>query len=869
MLLQRRCQKLVLVGLVLVAAAIVLAGCVEAPPTPTPAAPVAVSTASPAPTATATASPAPTATATSLPTAIPPTPTPTRIITVTAEVTPTATITPSIPAQGPAAATLAGLLQDGLLAQRNGDYGKAVSSYLALLDGQPPADQAREARYHLAESYGLARDHAQATTAWEAFLAAYPQDARAGDAALMLARAYHQQNDCARAVPAYLAALDAKPETVLADLVHEWLGDCYAPAAPLQDPTAVALAIGEYRQAIKATADRGIEVGLREKIAALYLSQLDYGSAVAEYDAILAVAKIEDYRAKIEYLAGQASAAAGQIEAAQARYRRVVDSAPKTEYGYLSLVELVNAGATVDEVQRGIIDYYAGKTHPDAYGAAIRAFERYLAEGAGPKADQAVYMKAQAERANDQPDAALASIERLIEDYPQSEYADNAWLEKGLTYAWKGDTGQAVTAYQNLAGFFPASVLAPDALMRAARLLDGDRRFVEAAAAYADVQARFPGWEDADEALWYAGLAHYRAGAPQQAIGSWRTLLSGYPSSVYRLKTLFWLGKLDARPESGPGYWEQLARSDARNYYALRAGQIQAREPVTAGRMVLGPVTPPAWDEAKAEAELRTWLGGWAPLPAGEDLATLPVTTTRRLDFRRGEALLAMGLRTDALAALDTVRAAAWSQPVQLAHLAMYWHRQGLDGLAARAATRLAGLAPGRTVQAAPRSLQTLAYPLAYADLVSAEAQARKLDPLLLAAVIRQESLFEPAAESYAGARGLGQVMPATGEGIARSLDMAGFVLDDLYRPWVSVRFAAYYLAVQLNRFDQNILLTLSAYNGGPGNTLHWLEATGNDDLDLFVEVIGASQSRIYLQRVYEQYVTYEQLYRAAGTDQP
>jgi soluble lytic murein transglycosylase-like protein len=67
---------------------------------------------------------------------------------------------------------------------------------------------------------------------------------------------------------------------------------------------------------------------------------------------------------------------------------------------------------------------------------------------------------------------------------------------------------------------------------------------------------------------------------------------------------------------------------------------------------------------------------------------------------------------------------------------------------------------------------------------------------------------------------------------------------------------------VQLNRFEQNVLVMLSAYNGGPGNTLHWLEAAGGNDLDLFVEVIGASQSRIYLQRVYEQYVTYERLYR-------
>jgi soluble lytic murein transglycosylase len=750
-------------------------------------------------------------------------------------------------------------LEEALRAQHNGDYAQAIALYLALLDGKPAADVAREARYHLAESYGLGRDYVSASGAWEAFIAAYPKDARAAGARLMLARAYHQAGNCLQAVPQYAAYLER--EQVLADLVHEWTGDCYA-AVP--NPASLALAIGEYREAIKKTASASTRVGLHEKIAGLYQSQSDYAAAVGEYDAILAVAKIEDYRAKIEYLAGRALAAGGQAEAAHARYLRAVNTYPKTEHAYLSLVELVNAGVAVDELQRGIIDYYAGKAHPEAYPAAIAAFDRYLAQPSAPKADQALYVKASAERAAEQPDAALASLERLLREYPQGAYADNAWLDKGVTYAWKGDTRQAVAAYQTLASSFPASELAPDGLMRAARLLDGDGQFVPAAAAYADLQARFPGYADADEALWRAGLTYYRAQEPQKAIAQWRALLDKYPSSVYRAKTLFWLGKLQARPASGPAYWDQVIKADPDAYYALRIGQLQGREAVTAGRMVLGPISPPAWDPVKAEREMRSWLKEWATLPAGESLSTVPVSVTRRLEFRRGEALLAAGMRREALAAFDAVRTAAWSQPASLASLALYWERQGLYGLAARASARLASLAPGRLVQAAPGTVQRLAYPLAYADLLSAEAQARSLDPLLLAALIRQESLFEPAAESYAGARGLGQVMPGTGQGIARSLKMADFELDDLYRPWVSVRFAAYYLAVQLNRFDRNILVALAAYNGGPGNTLHWLEGVG-DDLDLFVEVIGATQSRLYLQRVYEQYLIYEDVYRESS----
>jgi soluble lytic murein transglycosylase len=254
-------------------------------------------------------------------------------------------------------------------------------------------------------------------------------------------------------------------------------------------------------------------------------------------------------------------------------------------------------------------------------------------------------------------------------------------------------------------------------------------------------------------------------------------------------------------------------------------------------------------------------------VPTDTNLYTPPVTLARRSDFQRGEALLAIGLRHEALGAFDSVRAAAWDDPVALAELALFFRDRGLHGLAARAASRMAALSKG-TIRDAPLVVQRLAYPLVYADLLSKQAQERNLDPLLLAALIRQESLFEPAAESYAGARGLGQVMPATGEGIARSLKMDGFVLDDLYRPSVSIEFGGYYLAVQMKRFDDQVLVALAAYNGGPGNTLRWLDA-GGDDFDLFVETITANQSRIYLQRVYEQYLVYETLYRPSQAGEP
>ncbi len=848
MRIQFKSWQLVLVWIALVGWA-GLVGCAEAPPTPTAALPTAVKIPSVAavPTRVATLVPeaTPTATATPSPT-LTPSPSPTATPTPTWTPTPSPTPLPSVQ------------LQAALRHQTNGDYDQAIADYLALLDDGPTPEQAREARYHLAECYLLNRDYVAAAAALESFIADYPDDRSLPQAALMAARAYHTANECARAIPHYQDYL--AHETILADMVHEWIGDCHAADERLEE------AIAAYRQALESTTDQTVQANLREKMAGIYLALGDYDAAVTEYDAILPVARLDHYRAKIEYLAGQALAATGQIEAAQARYRRAVDKYPKVDYAYLSLVELVDAGVEVDEFQRGLVDYYAGAAHPDAYGAAIRAFARYLATEPAERADEALYFKALAQRAVEEPDAALETLEAIVVGYPEGEWLARAWLEKAATLAGMGDNDAAIRVYQEMAAFFPADELAPQALWRAAKLREGERAHAEAAQLFEDLQANFPAFENADEALWRAGLAHYQTGDPQTAAARWEALAEHYPQSSYRAKSLYWLGKLGAAPEPSQqsgDYWEQLIQAYPQTYYTLRVQQIRAGGSLTATRLITAAVEPPAWDAVQAETEMQAWLRGWTAVPSGTNPLRLPAALTNRPDFRRGQALLTVGLRREALDAFDGVRAAMWEKPLAMAQLALFFHEQGLHGLAARCAARLAGLWPGGSVREAPPVVRRLVYPLAYADLLSAEAQARNLDPLLLAALVRQESLFEPVAESYAGARGLGQVMPATGEGIARNLGLDGFVLDDLYRPSISIEFGAYYLAVQMNRFDSQILIALAAYNGGPGNTLRWLEASG-DDLDLFVEVITASQSRVYLQRVYEQYAIYEALYRSS-----
>jgi len=751
---------------------------------------ILTATPSPSATPTQTATRSPLATSTSIPS---PTPTPPAILRPTLSPTPVAAPIPSqTPSPTPAPQPSARLV-DALRHQTNGDYKEAITAYLVILEHDPTPAETRQARFYLAESYLLNRE----------------------------------------AIP--LLQLYVNPETVLADMAYEWIGDCHGGDQSFEQ------ALAAYRVALDVTRAPDIEARLREKLASIYLVRDEYDTALAEYEAILRLARSEQHRARIEYMAGQVLAAMDHPADAYTRYQRAVESSPESEFAYLSLLELEESGEKVDEFQAGLGYYYAGKSNRDAYGAAIRAFDRYLAQEQVPKADEALYYKALAQQAIGHTSGALATLESIILEYPRSPWLERAWFEKAVTLARVGSASQAVKTCQEMVDLFPASDLTPQTLWQVANLREEAGALAQAARLYRDLQTSFPGFEHADEALWQAGIISYLAHDLDEAAVAWQDLADTYFSSPFSARALPY------------------------DYYALRAAQIRSRTSLTSSRFVIESVGPSRWDANEAEAQLLHWLGEWAEIPTSTDTSPVDLTATlgqqARLD--RARALLEIGLRKEAIAESESALSAAWNDPLALGRLAFFFHDQDLHGLAARCAIRLAALWPEGRLDDAPQTLRRLAYPLAYTGLLSAESQKRNLDPLLLASLIRQESLFEPSAESSAGARGLSQVMPATGRQLARFLGMDDYSEDDLSRPSVSIEFGAFYLVTLLQVFDDQILVALVAYNGGPGNAQRWLDAVAGD-LDLFVETIPAEESRRFLRRVYEGYVIYETLYRAA-----
>jgi len=107
------------------------------------------------------------------------------------------------------------------------------------------------------------------------------------------------------------------------------------------------------------------------------------------------------------------------------------------------------------------------------------------------------------------------------------------------------------------------------------------------------------------------------------------------------------------------------------------------------------------------------------------------------------------------------------------------------------------------------------------------------------------------------------QIIPSTGEQVAKLTGWPpDFTAEDLYRPLVSIRLGADYLAMQRQAFDGDMYAALAAYNAGPGNASYWL-GLADGDPDLFLEIVSFEETRNHIRSVYELFTIYRNLYAA------
>ncbi len=767
--------------------------------------------------------------------------------TATAEATPTPAFTPTatpLPTPLPVVRVEAG---DRALFY--GDFDQARQQYLTAFNESTDKAVQAAALWGLGRTE-LADDRPQpAIETLNRLVNEYPESTYAARAYFLLGQAYFQLEQYTAAADAYNTYLSRVPG-VLDGYVQEYRGDALYQAGEYTG------AINAYSAALNASRlDNGLT--LQIKIAQARFDFGDYAGALTLANEIYNAADNDFLRAQMDYFAGNTHLKLGQTEEAYARYRHAVENYPLSYYSYLALVELVNANIPVSDLDRGIVDYFAG-----AYDVALLALDNYIR--ANPVNDgTAAYYRALTLRELKRTEEAIAALDAFIKSYPAHPRWTDAWEQKGfLEWAVLGRYDTGAKTFLDFVAAAPTSSSAPNFLMNAARVTERNGKLAEAAQIWERVANEYPSSEPVAEALFLAGIARYRLGDLTAALASFQKdlILSTRPRDIAR--AYFWIGKTHERlgdNASAVQAWQQAQTTDPNGYYSLRAQDILLqRQPFE---------SPPSMklevDFEKERKDAEAWMRLTFGLPPETDLSG-PGALAQDPRFIRGTELWELGMYNEARQEFESLREAVKTNPADSFRLANHLLEIGLYRsaiFAAREVLTMAGLESQSASLAAPAYFNHIRYGLYYRELILPEEERYGMDPLFMFSVIRQESLFEGFVRSSAGARGLMQVIPSTGAQIAAELNWPPlYTDDDLYRPNVSIRFGTYYLDKNRRLLGGSIYGSLAAYNAGPGNALTWKELAG-DDPDLFLEVVRFQETRDYIRYIYEIYAAYRAIY--------
>jgi len=378
-----------------------------------------------------------------------------------------------------------------------------------------------------------------------------------------------------------------------------------------------------------------------------------------------------------------------------------------------------------------------------------------------------------------------------------------------------GDPG-ARLALSAFASTYPADTAAPSALYLLGDMLSDAGETADAARWFGELIVRYP-------ADLRASLARFRLAAMAGDAGHLDSAAALYRGEIaaaapQRNAARFWLGvvtwQLGDTAAARAG-WAGLAHDDSLGYYGLRARHEAGLPPL----QLAAPAAP-------------------EPTPA--------VT----LALGRIDTLVLAGLDT---AARSEVRALLVNPPSEPDVLLAWSAQLGLRGWGP-AAVRLGWLAPGD-----PRALRAI-WPWPNRAAVEAEAQEFNVDPYLLVAIVRQESVFDAEALSRAGARGLAQLLPGTAALTARGLDVT-FYPDWITVPDLNLHLGAAHLAELLRRFGGRAEVAIAAYNAGAAPVTRWLGRPGASDPNRFIELIPYQETRGYVRSVLRNRELYWALY--------
>jgi soluble lytic murein transglycosylase len=405
-----------------------------------------------------------------------------------------------------------------------------------------------------------------------------------------------------------------------------------------------------------------------------------------------------------------------------------------------------------------------------------------------------------------------------------------------------GDHDEYGAMTRELVKAFPDSPWAEQALDALGTHFILENEDETAAEVFKELYDRYPAGSRADRAAWKYGWWSYKTEDYAEAIRVFESAAETFPRSDYRPSWLYWAarshgklgnaGQLQARL--------RLVYTDYANSYYGRLAEKKLSQRAGATRFQ-DHVVPVKHD----------------PVPPRPDLSN---ETTIRL-------LLAHGMYDDALEELRYAQRLHGSSPGIDATMAWAYHQKG-DLRRAISIMRRAYpqfLAAGQPL---PVEILRVIFPLAYWDLIKRHATARGLDPFLVAALIAQESTFDPKARSVANAWGLMQIVPATGRRLARAVGIRRFSTSMLTNPETNIRLGTLHFARLVRQFG-GAHFALASYNAGENRVTRWKAERPGIEQDEFIDDIPFPETQNYVKRILGTAEDYRSLYGSGGTAAP
>jgi soluble lytic murein transglycosylase len=654
-----------------------------------------------------------------------------------------------------------------------------------------------------------------------------------GDAAaaayLALGNAYLLDRRFPDAVAALRRARLASVNGVLNDFADYLTAQAYLQSNQL--PQAEALLAGFDRKYPDSIFVENVPV-LR---ANLYLQEGDAQRALQILNAHAAeeIAGHSDYQlalAKAEFLAGNTARATSLFEHVYLGYPL------STEAGY-ARTQLQSTGMldtlSPDELRRHADALYQARHYADAA-------EEYRSLASEPKADGVSREWLLVAAAECDWKLHRLSVRELdsLPDTNDDAGARRLYLEMELARD-HDDLARQQAVVADMEQRFPSSPWLAAALFSSGNMYLLLNDYPHAIEYYGELARRFPTSHYAPVAHWRAAWLNYRMGNAAEAARLFDQQIGLYPDSEQAVSALYWRGRIYADwqhdPAMAAAYYATIVRLYPHYYYALIS-----RRRLTA----LGQITPahlPALDAMRPEA-----------IPELTD--DVPEN-----DPHVVEAKLLANAGLNAYISPEIQAADGSREWGAFAEAEIY----ASDGEAWRAMRLLKRELPfyeSAPIDAIPAAYWKILFPQPYWSYIQADSAKNGLNPFMVAALIRQETEFNPGAVSGANAYGLMQLLPSVGRAMARQVGMRHFRTSDLLNPAINLELGTRYLREMLTEFGDQPEYAFAAYNAGDYRVTAWKADGTYHGMDEFVESIPFTQTREYVQAILRNEAMYRQL---------